>query len=890
MTATCGQIREILSGAIDGVFLVDGESELMSTHLADCSECREHQERLQGAVTLLQGLPYLVEAPAVSAPSSSFLGKLSQSLMSLESTQSSGEAVEAEADLAVVHQSSTESSRNKKTRSRRGKRSSARRQVPAKLGEDPCEDFRELISGSLDDSLLPSESDQLSKHISLCLACADYQSRLSLQCGTLENFSLVEPGEDFLDWISETLTDCAQLERDALTKEVWAGRLTWARKQTGPLLKLAAAVLLVLGAFAFLQQQLNPPKKTRRIAKDSKKDSTNNGLGKDKADPNGTQSPNIIPKPDNPKTIEPKKDSSQKDPDSSTPPENPKPEIPDTNPDKTPKNPENPGNEGRNPGRTIEKKPVQKQEIDLAALDKLLREIKDRRTSSGARSAKLAALSNFDHERTYLFLNDVMKGRMDDYVQSQTIYVSACNVLGDLDTKPAAEVLWNVPANPQVINPTHIAKSVAKFRNKEAISVLASRAANDGFASERPYAFIAGLSWRDNHAASRCFNEALSKRNKSQLNTKKKHLSLLNYQLAISLGRIGAQEDLTLLGHLASGKVNPSLRLASVEAIGDLQHPNVTEVLAALKKPLSTKYSKIREKTALAISQYTDPKAISALIKRLGQEKNARVTSAIRAGLYQLTGLNKKNHREWSSWWKTFEEKLTDADALKKFRGNDVRALLSNEVFGIPSRGVCSLFLLDNSMSMGRDKKFARAVSELKRALRILLTQPRLNKKSRYFNIRLFSDSSRPLLNDGGIDFFEVNPANINKACALLNRVKVQNSPTKISKAFEQAFNLRKNLTFDTIYLISDGIPTLGEAPETHRIAYRVGVLNRVRRAVIHTIGIYDGKRPLFLDTRNKVKGDGIWKGFLRQLADSNGGFFVSNYLVVKKPKLKKPK
>ncbi|MDF1665268.1 MAG: HEAT repeat domain-containing protein, partial [Planctomycetota bacterium] len=416
-------------------------------------------------------------------------------------------------------------------------------------------------------------------------------------------------------------------------------------------------------------------------------------------------------------------------------------------------------------------------------------------------------------------------------------------------------------------------------------SVLASHAANDAFASERPYAFIAGLSWRDNHVASRCFNEALSKRNKSQLNSKKKHLALLNYQLAISLGRIGAEEDLALLGQLASGKVNPSLRLASVEAIGELQHPDVTQVLTKLNKPLSTKYSKIREKTALAISKYTDPKAISVLIKRLGQEKNSRVSSAIRAGLYQRTGLNKKNHREWSKWWKEFEDKLIDANALKKFRGKDVRPLLTNEVFGIPSRGVVSLFLLDNSMSMGRDKKFERAVKELQQALRILLSQPRLNKKPRFFNVRLFSNSSRPLLLDGGIDFFEVNPANINKACALLNRVKVENTPTMISKAFEQSFNLRKKLSFDTIYLISDGMPTFGEAPETENISYRVSVLNRARRAVIHTIGVYDGQRPLFLDTRRKVKGDGIWKGFLRDLADSNGGFFVSNYLIIKKAK-----
>lgn len=882
MTADCGQIREILSGALDGVFLADGEADLMNSHLAECSACREHQERLQGAVNLLQGLPYLLDAPQGDNSKNSFLSKLGQSLTAIDETKSDSERLSSKV-------AASESGRATKRRSSRGKRSSARRLAPANSGDEPCEDIRELISGSLDDALLPSESDLLKEHLGVCLACSDYQSRLSAQCGRLENFSLVEPDEHFMEWITETLDDCAQLERVAIQKEVWTARRAWLRQQTGPLLRLAAAVLLVIGAVAFLQYQLNPPKKSKRIAKDSGQDRPVPKPDLVEKDQGKKQDPLIVKRPDPGKTDDPKNPNPQRDPAKDETVKDPKKDAPPENPKQEPETPKNPEPRKDNPGRTIEKRPpVKKADIDLAALDKLIKEIKDRRTSPTARNAKLALLSRFDHKRTYAFLNEVMKGRLEEYPLKEYLYVSACQVLGDLDTKEAAEVLWNAPSNPRIINPTHISRSASKFRNDEAIAVLASRAANDAKASERPYAFIAGLSWRDNHAASRYFNEALANRKPSQLNTKKNHLSLLNYQLAISLGRIGSEQDLQLLGRLASGKVNRSLRLASVEAIGELQHPDVTAVLAVLQKPLSTKVSKIREKTALAISKYTDPKAISALITRLGQEKNARVSSAIRAGLYQLTGLNKKNHKEWSKWWKEIGKNLTDAAALKKFRGADLRPLLSNECFGIPRRGHCSLFLLDNSISMGRDKKFERAVTELKNALQVLLTQPRLNKRPRYFNVRIFSESSRPLLTDGGLDFFEVNPANIQKACAMLNQVRVQKSRTRIAKAFEQSFTLGKRVSFDTIYLISDGIPTVDQGEETEKIAYQIAMLNRSRRAVIHTIGIYDGERQLVLDTRRKVKGDGIWKGFLRQLAEENGGFFVSNYLIKKPKKTKK--
>jgi HEAT repeat protein len=852
MTANCGHIREILSGALDGVFLGDHESDLMNTHLADCSECRDHQKRLEGAVSLLQNLPYLDESP-------SFLGKLDSRLLALES-----EPMEAVASG-----------------------SSRRRALITANVASPCDDFLEHISGSLDSALLPSEEDEALEHLESCAPCTDYQSRLSAQKTQLENFSLVEPAEDFMEWLNDTLDQCAQIEREVVQKQVWGARIHWMRKQTGPLLRMAAAVLLLVGAVTFFNSQMNPPKKNRNVVKNNPKYSPPKFTNSNPPDIN------IIPKPKD----DPEKPLKGKEPEKGERPQdvkivkNPEKDQDLSKPDhiKTPVEKDPKDKPNKVDGTTIEKASKIPAGIDLATLDRLLKEIADRRTPVADRNAKLASLAAYPHKRTYGFLSGVMTGKMDDYNQSQTIYSSACAALAGLDNKAAAEVLWTAPIQTQKrkLSPTHVSQAAARFKNADAIQYLASRAANDFKGGERPHAFIAGLSWRDNSTASLCFNNALVSRTKS-INSKKMQVRLVNQQLALALGRIGTKADLTLLTQLSSSKMNRSMRLAAIEAIGDLQHPEAAKALKSLTKPLSSKGVALRKAAARAISRYTDPKAITLLIEQLGNEGSTVVTAAIRNGLFQLTGLNKNSHAEWAKWWKENKELLNDAAAIQKLKPGGVHALFDDECFGIPEKGRCSLFMLDCSSSMGYNSKFKRSVAELQRALRTLLPTKR-NKSKLYFNVRLFADTSRPLLTDGRHDFFENTPYNINKACKLLDRVRVQQSATDIILAFEKAFRLPN---FDTIYLISDGMSTVGRSAEVEQMYYEIHRLNRARRASIHTIGIYNGKNPLFLDLRLRVNGnEGIWKGFLRRLAEDNAGFFVGNFEPKFKaaPKKKKP-
>src|SRR5690606_39161460 len=117
-----------------------------------CASCREYQERLVGADSLLRSMP----------------------------------------ELSLV-----------------GDGDSARLRLEARLSElatggssvEPCESYLGLISGDLDGVLEPAEQQQLSRHCQACVACRDYWQRLGTLRQSLVGLELIEPSEGFLGWI-----------------------------------------------------------------------------------------------------------------------------------------------------------------------------------------------------------------------------------------------------------------------------------------------------------------------------------------------------------------------------------------------------------------------------------------------------------------------------------------------------------------------------------------------------------------------------------------------------------------------------------------------------------------------------------------------------------------
>lgn len=854
MTADCGLIREIISGAIDGVFLDDSEQQTMEQHLANCAECRAHKAALEDAVSLLAAVPLPFLDPGLDPKA--FPKLTNQGAASSPINRTGDRAVGREAFLAKLGQSLD----NKPVSSR------------SPMQGESCEDFNELLSGSLDEALLPSEEALLARHLQACAACKQRQSEyLSLQ-STLEGFAWAQPSPDFLLELNDCLDACARLEREELSKQLWQARLhaTWhsVRQNTGWLARVAAAVLLLFGSLAFLQY-MTKRRRNPRITKNNPDRQPPNDSGQEpKTEPKDKPKPKDQGKVEQPPLKQPDlahtepKDKPGPKPQDHIP--NPEPKDPEPKPGPPKKQqPKDTGTQDREPEP---KRPA----LDEAALALLINQIKDRRVSVARRQALVRKLGEYPHPKSYQLLNGVMVGRFQDYPGANHYFESACEAAAKLDSKESADILWQAPiqAGRELIDPIHVVRNVARLRNKQAIASLAQRASRD-LSGQRPFAVLAGLGWRNNHIAGQVLTAELGERKSRALNNDQ--AAELHREMAIVMGRIGHEGSFEVLSNLASSKVKSHalVREGATEALGFLQGK---DCVGALTEPLKDRNALVRASAARSLARYDDPEAISLMIKRLGKERSSRVKASIHESLFRLTGQTHGSFKAWKSWWKRVESQVRGPKDVNKMRPKGALPVLKDEVFGMPFRPRRLLILLDASASMAYSGKFKRAVDDTKKALTVLY------KKSRgrgvFVNVLVFADTVKRLIHEPRQPLVELNLKNLQHFHRRLDAQKTSQRPTNLLQTFEKAFQFGD---FGSLYLVSDGAATSGQV-DIGAVMRGIKRLNSRRRVSIHCVAVYDGQRPSFLDFRDKVKGnEGQYKNFLRRLSQDNHGFFVGN-------------
>jgi len=130
------------------------------------------------------------------------------------------------------------------------------------------------------------------------------------------------------------------------------------------------------------------------------------------------------------------------------------------------------------------------------------------------------------------------------------------------------------------------------------------------------------------------------------------------------------------------------------------------------------------------------------------------------------------------------------------------------------------------------------------------------------FNIIVFSDRVRAWQRSE----VEADAKSVARAQAWVEREFADpEGDTRTWDALEMAFS--HNPKFDTIYFLSDGVPSDGPYMSHEGIAAGVAVWNRFRRATIHTIALtMDRGLPNLART---YEGE---RRFMKALADSTGG------------------
>lgn len=273
----------------------------------------------------------------------------------------------------------------------------------------------------------------------------------------------------------------------------------------------------------------------------------------------------------------------------------------------------------------------------------------------------------------------------------------------------------------------------------------------------------------------------------------------------------------------------------------------------------------VRSAAYRALAGHRKRATIAFLIDAMKSEAEAR--RDIQWALERLTGKDLgDDHSSWNAWWQPVSEtfELPSPEKAKQPKKNDERKSLGTAVreglYGpISSERVAFLFDVSGSMSVGIEGEGTRlriAKNELQRVL-----ENQLSSKA-YFNIITFSEKVGAF----GPRLQKASKSKLRRAAKYVEKLRAAGE-TNAFGALGAAF---EDKDIDTIYLLSDGQPTVGDETDPAEIHKAVAEWNQGRGVVVHCIGFFPGS------AKNQDKK--VAREFLRQLAHCNGGVYLEIY------------
>ncbi|MEM7202159.1 MAG: HEAT repeat domain-containing protein [Planctomycetota bacterium] len=375
-------------------------------------------------------------------------------------------------------------------------------------------------------------------------------------------------------------------------------------------------------------------------------------------------------------------------------------------------------------------------------------------------------------------------------------------------------------------------------------------------------------------------------------------------QVARALGRLGsAVESAGPLGALLREK-DAGVRLAALEAAAALRAADLTETIIEL---LGDSAWQVRSGAAAALGTLRQAAAIAPLIELM--RETGRLKEDAAEALFAITALDFGTDpdmwaRQWTKlqklgWKVPTDEDLAKAAAARERNEAYYGPTEHSDFVGIKTSSKRVLFIIDVSGSMddtvveterfdagyedlrkltiaktelvrtidglGQDTYFnvVAFASELKTWKSDLVVANIINKSS----AKAWSERLKPL---GGREAIElanaglVGTANLgagktNTFAALMSPFGIKTEKyTPNSGPVTRSRRWEAKNALDTVFFLSDGRPTTGALVDEKEILAEIDRINEVHRIVFHAIAIGD-----------------FQKGFLRQLAEANGGVFV---------------
>lgn len=321
-------------------------------------------------------------------------------------------------------------------------------------------------------------------------------------------------------------------------------------------------------------------------------------------------------------------------------------------------------------------------------------------------------------------------------------------------------------------------------------------------------------------------------------------------ELAISLHELLAKDpswQIDLL-NLASSP-DAGMKVVGLSLLLEL---GVDTAIPVAQKSVGSRAWELRSVVYRYLGRCRDTSSIPILISRVDLEEG-RLAQELGDALFSLTGTRRLHRQEWAAWWASngagfaMPAEQTVRTALAAGSGTSGGSTLAYH--GIPLVSHRAAFVVDISGSMnekiGTDKKRTRldeAKDQLQRVVNGLSEDHRVNLIWFSGNVQSTWEKLR-----------RATAGNREELIASIGKANPKPG-TNIFDALEEAF---KDREVDTIYLLTDGEPTVGRLVNPDEIIEEVMHWNLERQIIIHAISV--GTNSMMLKRLAETSG-GIYK------------------------------
>lgn len=224
-----------------------------------------------------------------------------------------------------------------------------------------------------------------------------------------------------------------------------------------------------------------------------------------------------------------------------------------------------------------------------------------------------------------------------------------------------------------------------------------------------------------------------------------------------------------------------------------------------------------------------DVTSIPLLIARFGKEEG-RLEHEVNTALFKHTGTRCWTLRDWSAWWRHNKVGFALPHPKSVMGGGSSTGGNTVSYYDIPLVSSRIAFLVDHSGSMaarvGTDKKRTRLMAAKEQLRLVIGALPKTHK----VNLVPFESDVAQVWRE----LKELNTGNRRELLKEVNKIKLARG----TNTYGAIMAAMEDPEVDTIYLLTDGVPTVGDVTDSEEILEAVMRENRTRQITIHCISI----------------------------------------------------